>query len=109
LIMLPTLLMIHHVCQVEEYKDYTFPIAVSVVLSGRYEDNIDKGDEVIYSGQGANDLKGNSRQMHDQEKAPGNLALKNSCDQDVPVRFIRGHESKGGKTGTTYTYDGLYK
>ncbi|KAI3865080.1 hypothetical protein MKX03_017710 [Papaver bracteatum] len=108
----------HHVNGIEymckdyekEYKDYTFPIAVSVVLSGKYEDNIDKGDEVTYIGQGANDLKGNCQQMHDQEeKAAGNLALKNSCAQHVPVRFIRGHKPKGGKTGRTYSYDGLYK
>ncbi|KAI3865049.1 hypothetical protein MKX03_017679, partial [Papaver bracteatum] len=93
---------------VREYKKYTFPIAVFVVLSGKYEDNIDNGDEVIYSGQRANDLKGNYRQMHDQE-IERLLEIWRSTSQDVPVRFICGHQSKGDKTGTTYTYDGLYK
>ncbi|MCL7023814.1 hypothetical protein MKW94_000227 [Papaver nudicaule] len=35
----------------------------------------------------------------------------NNIGQDVPVRVIRGHQSKSsdGKPGRTYTYDGLYK
>ncbi|KAI3973744.1 hypothetical protein MKX01_031164 [Papaver californicum] len=97
-------------CQVEErYRNCTFPLAVSVVLSGKYEDNLDKGDDVIYIGQGGNDYKGKCKQTHNQVMARGNLALKNNYEQDVSVRLIRGHTSEEGKPGKTYTYDGLYK
>ena len=39
----------------------------------------------------------------------GNLALKNSRDNDNPVWVIRGHLSKNSYTKKVYTYDGLYK
>ncbi|KAL5711799.1 [histone H3]-lysine(4) N-trimethyltransferase [Ranunculus cassubicifolius] len=78
--------------KVEEYKDYKLPIAVSVVMSGRYKDDKDDLEEVVYTGQG---------QGCDQVLGNGNLALKNSKEQNVPVRVIRGH-------GKVYTYDGLY-
>lgn len=35
--------------------------AFSVVLSGGYEDDIDNGDEVYYTGSGGRDLSGNKR------------------------------------------------
>lgn len=35
--------------------------AFSVVLSGGYEDDVDKGDEVYYTGSGGRDLSGNKR------------------------------------------------
>lgn len=34
---------------------------------------------------------------------------QNCVEQHVPVRVIRGHESKSSYTGKVYTYDGLYK
>lgn len=43
--------------------------AYSLILSGGYEDDIDNGDEFIYSGSGGRDLSGNKR-VSDQ-----------SCDQ----------------------------
>lgn len=45
--------------------------AFSLVLSGGYEDDVDKGDEFIYSGSGGRDLSGNKR-VSDQ-----------SCDQTL--------------------------
>ncbi|GKV44380.1 hypothetical protein SLEP1_g51572 [Rubroshorea leprosula] len=92
-----------------EYGHYIFPLAVAIVLSGMYEDDLDNAEDVIYTGQGGHDLTGNKRQIRDQVLERGNLALKNCVDQDVPVRVVRGHESAGSYSGKVYTYDGLYK
>lgn len=37
------------------------------------------------------------------------LLLQNCIDQNVPVRVIRGHESRSSYCGKVYTYDGLYQ
>ncbi|XP_059434558.1 histone-lysine N-methyltransferase, H3 lysine-9 specific SUVH4-like [Corylus avellana] len=92
-----------------EYRNYTFPVAVAIVLSGMYEDDLDNADDVVYTGQGGHNLTGNKHQIQDQKMERGNLALKNCVEQHVPVRVIRGHESKSSYTGKVYTYDGLYK
>lgn len=60
----------------KRYKGYTFPLALAIVLSGQYEDDVDNSEEVVYTGQGGNDLLGNKRQVKDQEMIRGNLALK---------------------------------
>ncbi|RZC91601.1 hypothetical protein C5167_027665 [Papaver somniferum] len=91
-----------------EYKNWTFPIAVSIVLSGQYEDDLDNSDDVIYTGQGGNDLLGNKSQIADQVMKRGNLALKNNIDHKVPVRVIRGLKCPSSYCGKVYTYDGLY-
>ncbi|KAK9276774.1 hypothetical protein L1049_006310 [Liquidambar formosana] len=95
--------------KLEEYNSYTFPLAVAIVLSGQYEDDLDNSEDVVYTGQGGNDLLGNKRQVKDQVLGRGNLALKNSMEQSIPVRVIRGHESANSYCGKVYTYDGLYK
>ncbi|XP_068654963.1 histone-lysine N-methyltransferase, H3 lysine-9 specific SUVH4-like [Aristolochia californica] len=95
--------------KLDEYKNYTLPLAVSIVISGQYEDDLDNLDEVVYTGQGGNNLLGNKRQMQDQELTNGNLALKNSMEQQTPVRVTRGHVSDYSYVGKVYTYDGLYK
>ncbi|PKA54799.1 Histone-lysine N-methyltransferase, H3 lysine-9 specific SUVH4 [Apostasia shenzhenica] len=92
-----------------EYRDYKFPLAICIVLSGVYEDDLDNSEDVIYTGQGGNDLLGRRHQIQDQKMERGNLALKNSMSCDVPVRVIRGHESSNSYCGKVYTYDGLYK
>ncbi|XP_006645268.1 histone-lysine N-methyltransferase, H3 lysine-9 specific SUVH4 [Oryza brachyantha] len=92
-----------------EYANLTFPLATCIVMSGIYEDDLDKADEIIYTGQGGNDLLGNHRQIGSQQLQRGNLALKNSKDNCNPIRVIRGHTSKNSYTGKVYTYDGLYK
>ncbi|KAF8400074.1 hypothetical protein HHK36_015949 [Tetracentron sinense] len=92
-----------------EYSGYTFPLAVAIVLSGQYEDDLDNSEDVVYTGQGGNNLLGNKRQVQDQVMDRGNLALKNSMEQCVPVRVIRGHGSASSYCGKVYTYDGLYK
>ncbi|XP_023749281.1 histone-lysine N-methyltransferase, H3 lysine-9 specific SUVH4 [Lactuca sativa] len=93
----------------KEYPQYELPITVAIVLSGQYEDDLDNSEDVVYTGQGGNNLLGNKRQISDQVMARGNLGLKNCMDQDVPVRVIRGHQSSSSYVGKVYTYDGLYK
>ncbi|OVA17371.1 SET domain [Macleaya cordata] len=95
--------------KLDEYKGYTFPLATSIVLSGQYEDDQDNAEDVIYTGQGGNNLLGNRRQNGHQVMLRGNLALKNSIEQCVPVRVTRGHVSSSSYCGKVYTYDGLYK
>ncbi|KAE8669844.1 N-alpha-acetyltransferase MAK3-like isoform X1 [Hibiscus syriacus] len=93
-----------------EYKHYKFPLAVAIVLSGMYEDDLDNAEDVVYTGQGGHDLTGsNKRQIRDQVLTRGNLALKNCHDLGVTVRVVRGHECTSSYSGKVYTYDGLYK
>lgn len=60
----------------EEFKGYTFPLAISIVLSGQYEDDQDNSEDIVYTGQGGNDFTGDKHQFKDQEMKNGNLALK---------------------------------
>lgn len=60
----------------EKYKRYTLPLAVSIVMSGQYEDDVDNKEEVIYTGQGGHDLLGDKKQIKHQVLLRGNLALK---------------------------------
>ncbi|KAG6785306.1 hypothetical protein POTOM_011036 [Populus tomentosa] len=120
------------------YHNYTFPLAVAIVISGMYEDDLDNAEDVIYTGQGGHDLTGNKRQIRDQklERGPffgpgmaikyasanlfrgvnqicecpfGLVSSKNCVEQCVPVRVVRGHECASSYCGRVYTYDGLYK
>ncbi|XP_078432860.1 histone-lysine N-methyltransferase, H3 lysine-9 specific SUVH4-like protein isoform X2 [Wolffia australiana] len=59
-----------------EYKKLSFPLAICIVLSGMYEDDLDNSEDIIYTGQGGQDLLGNKRQVKDQKMERGNLALK---------------------------------
>ncbi|KAF5187313.1 Histone-lysine N-methyltransferase, H3 lysine-9 specific SUVH4 [Thalictrum thalictroides] len=34
-------------CKMEEYKSYIFPLAVSVALSGKYKDNLDRLESLL--------------------------------------------------------------
>ncbi|KAI3929811.1 hypothetical protein MKX01_025979 [Papaver californicum] len=70
--------------------------------------DLDNPDDVIYTGQGGNDLLGNKYQIADQEMKRGNLAPKNNIEQNVPVRVIRGLKCPSSYCGKVYTYDGLY-
>ncbi|KAK4803842.1 hypothetical protein SAY86_003659 [Trapa natans] len=92
-----------------DYPKYSFPLAVGIVLSGMYEDDLDNADEIVYTGQGGQNLIGDKRQIQDQKLERGNLALKNCTVHGVPVRVVRGHECVNSYTGRIYTYDGLYK
>ncbi|RHZ83652.1 hypothetical protein Glove_89g81 [Diversispora epigaea] len=93
--------------------------AISVALSGGYEDDVDWGDAFTYTGSGGRDLKGTKKRPKNLRTAPqsknqaltgGNLALKVSCETGNPVRVIRGYKLNNEyapKEG--YRYDGLYK
>lgn len=52
------------------------PLAVAIVISGMYEDDLDNAEEVVYTGQGGHNLTGDKRQCRDQVLQRGNLALK---------------------------------
>jgi len=83
--------------------------AESIVVSGGYIDDEDFGDRIIYTGHGGNDPQ-TRRQIADQLLERGNLALAVSCDQQLPVRVIRG---SGGdpvfSPAFGYRYDGLFR
>ena len=81
-------------------------LATSVVDSGRYANDKESSDILIYSGQGGNPMVGH-KQVEDQKLERGNLALKNSMDAKTPVRVTRGFQATK-LTSRGYTYDGLY-
>ncbi|MED6158554.1 Histone-lysine N-methyltransferase, H3 lysine-9 specific suvh5 [Stylosanthes scabra] len=81
-------------------------LATSIVASGGYADDLDNSDVLIYTGQGGN-VMNSGKEPEDQKLERGNLALKNSNDEQNPVRVIRGADSADGKS-KTYVYDGLY-
>ncbi|XP_061348709.1 histone-lysine N-methyltransferase, H3 lysine-9 specific SUVH4-like [Gastrolobium bilobum] len=93
----------------KKHNSYKFPVAVCIVLSGMYEDDVDNAEDIVYTGQGGHNLSGDKRQIADQKLKFGNLALTNCVEQLVPVRVVRGHESSSSYSGKVYTYDGLYK
>jgi putative restriction endonuclease len=84
--------------------------ADSIVVSGGYEDDEDRGDEIIYTGAGGNH-PGTGKQIADQSiDQSGNAGLVTSQNQGLPVRVIRG--AKGDPVyspATGYRYDGLYR
>jgi putative restriction endonuclease len=82
--------------------------ADSIVLSGGYEDDVDEGDVLVYTGHGGRDLA-TGQQVHDQPFAYGNRALALSKQNGLPVRVIRGsnHDSPHSPP-SGYSYDGLY-
>ncbi|CAA0833843.1 Histone-lysine N-methyltransferase- H3 lysine-9 specific SUVH4 [Striga hermonthica] len=92
-----------------DLRQYMLPLAISIVLSGQYEDDLDNCEEIVYTGQGGNNLLGDKRQISDQKLERGNLGLKNCMEQSVPVRVVRGHKCSNSYVGKVYTYDGLYK
>ncbi|NP_001229385.1 E3 ubiquitin-protein ligase UHRF1 [Apis mellifera] len=104
--------------------------AYSIVLSGGYEDDIDNGDEFIYTGSGGRDLSGNKRtaeQSCDQTLTRMNKALAVNCNAKlnatvgataedwrggIPVRVVRNfklakHSKYAPEEGNRY--DGIYK
>ena len=62
----------------------------SIMLSGGYEDDVDWGDEIIYTGHGGNDPK-TKEQIADQSwQDNDNKGLVVSKLRNIPVRVIRG-------------------
>ena len=82
----------------------------AIVVSGGYEDDLDWGDEIIYTGHGGNDASTKKQIANQSWDAHGNKGLLVSKNNDLPVRVIRGTSSDSAfspKSG--YTYSGLYK
>jgi E3 ubiquitin-protein ligase UHRF1 len=86
--------------------------AYSIVLSGGYEDDVDEGDSIIYTGTGGQkDAYGStSAQVGDQSfEHKDNAALYRSAETRRPVRLIRGPNPKSDYAPSKgYRYDGLY-
>lgn len=83
--------------------------AESIILSGGYEDDIDNGDVIIYTGHGGRDPSSGS-QVEDQMLTRQNLALAKNKELHIPVRVVRGYEHRSNfSPNTGYRYDGLYE
>lgn len=83
--------------------------AESVVLSGGYEDDLDRGDTILYTGAGGRDRE-TGRQVQDQALTRGNRALATSAGTGRPVRVVRGVGAASRYAPDEgYRYDGLYR
>ncbi|KAJ1268343.1 hypothetical protein BS78_07G127700 [Paspalum vaginatum] len=91
-------------------------IAISIVASGGYPDELSCSGELIYTGSGGKPTR-SKKDNEDQKLKSGNLALKNCIKTKTPVRVIYGFKvenTEGGshsraKKVSTFTYDGLYR
>ncbi|KAL1949930.1 hypothetical protein VTO73DRAFT_8811 [Trametes versicolor] len=85
--------------------------AFSIVLSGGYEDDADRGDTIFYTGAGGREKSNQTGpQVHDQSfEHRMNKTLLRSLERGKPVRVVRGFEA-GSKYAPWegYRYDGLY-
>jgi putative restriction endonuclease len=82
--------------------------AESIVLSGGYEDDLDEGDWIVYTGQGGRDPQ-TQRQIRDQDLVRGNLGLTVCKHEGIAVRVIRGSEHASPNSPRSgFRYDGLY-
>lgn len=80
----------------------------AIVLSGGYEDDLDFGEEIVYTGAGGNDSN-TGKQIKDQVWEKGNAGLIKSMDEGLPVRVIRGSTHKSEFSPQKgYSYAGLY-
>lgn len=75
--------------------------ACSIALSGEYVDDLDLDDEIIYTGQGARDKKGNV--VENQTLTGVNKALEKSYLEGFPVR-VSSKNVKG-----IFVYRGIYR
>lgn len=74
--------------------------AESIVLSQGYEDDLDLGDLIFYTGNGGRDSE-SGRQIANQSMTDRNLTLATNVENGQPVRVVRSVEN-------SYRYDGLY-
>ncbi|MEV6143046.1 YDG/SRA domain-containing protein [Streptomyces sp. NPDC051992] len=84
--------------------------ADAIVLNRGYEDDLDKWDEVVYTGAGGRD-RNTGRQVEDQTwENRGNASLRRSRISVNPIRVIRGSEGEDDYSPVSgYRYDGLYE
>ncbi|KAJ7034941.1 PUA-like domain-containing protein [Mycena alexandri] len=93
--------------------------AYSIVMSGRYADDLDDGETFVYSGEGGTSKIGptgkptfNGKQCANQEGSRGNRSLQLSAvkGKRAPVRVVRGHTLASRYAPEAgYRYDGLYE
>ncbi|KAM0866601.1 hypothetical protein ACQ4PT_042516 [Festuca glaucescens] len=89
-------------------------IAISIVASGGYPDELSSSGEVIYTGSGGKPA--GKKENEDQKLVRGNLALKKCIKTKTPVHVIHGFKGPNREEGShskakevsTFTYDGLY-
>lgn len=81
-----------------------------IVLNGGYVDDVDNGNEIIYTGEGGRKGEGQKKHTFDQPFTRGNYDLSRNSLSGLPVRIIRGPKLKNSeyKTKYNYRYDGLY-
>ncbi|KAK9741238.1 hypothetical protein RND81_03G091500 [Saponaria officinalis] len=87
------------------------PLAVGIVSSGGYDDNVEDQDVLIYTGQGGGNYSGKGKQpgeASDQKLERGNLALERSARRQNQIRVIRGIRDLVNPAIKIYVYDGLY-
>ncbi|XP_040383010.1 uncharacterized protein LOC102710145 [Oryza brachyantha] len=89
-------------------------VAISIVASGGYPDELSSSGELIYTGSGGKPA--GKKKDEDQKLERGNLALKNCIKTKTPVRVIHGFKGQNREDDShskarqisTFTYDGLY-
>ncbi|KAI8025443.1 Histone-lysine N-methyltransferase, H3 lysine-9 specific SUVH4 [Camellia lanceoleosa] len=57
----------------QDFNGYTLPLTIAIVLSGQYKDDLDNCDDIVYTGQGGNNLLSNKRQVRDQVILRGHM------------------------------------
>ncbi|PRQ59728.1 putative histone-lysine N-methyltransferase [Rosa chinensis] len=94
----------HFQCGIDYMTQDGEMIATSIVESGRYANETESPDVMIYTGQGGNP-KVSKGEPIDQKPDRGNRALMNSKAAGNPVRVIRSYKFR---EESGYVYDGLY-
>ena len=83
--------------------------AESILLSGGYKDDLDRGDTILYTGAGGRDPQSGDHVGH-QEMKRGNAALARSAATGRPVRVVRAaHPDVHDAPPSGFRYDGLYR
>lgn len=84
--------------------------AVSVVVNGGYEEDIDLGDVILYTGAGGRDPNSGSQVADQKIDSNDNAALVVSEENGSPVRVLRGARGNASYAPSSgYRYDGLYR
>lgn len=83
---------------------------VSICVNGGYADDEDRGDVILYTGEGGNDAK-TKLQVADQAlSSSGNAALLKSITTGLPVRVLRGSRAFSEFSPSSgFRYDGLFQ
>lgn len=82
----------------------------AIVLSGGYEDDVDLGDEIIYTGHGGNNPISKKQVEHQSWKSSGNAGLVVSKNRNIPIRVIRGYKHDSVFSPSSgYKYSGLFR